>query len=63
MRVKNRQLKARVMDIEKRDEFVRIVRNAKQRKREWEIKVADKLKTLQNELDNRQTRINTACHE
>ncbi|MBO5232729.1 MAG: hypothetical protein J6B33_00250 [Prevotella sp.] len=51
------------MDIEKRDEFVRIVRNAKQRKREWEIKVADKLKTLQNELDNRQTRINTACHE
>lgn len=51
------------MDTVKRDEFIRIVRNAKQRKREWENKVADKLKEKQDELDNRKARINAVCHE
>ena len=43
------------------ENFLSILRRAKQRKREWDETVAARLQVMQRELDNRQELINTYC--
>ena len=43
------------------DNFLSILRRAKQRKREWEERVGARLEVMQRELDKREELINTYC--
>lgn len=37
------------------DDFINMIRRAKQRKHEWEKKVGEKLEVLQREIDTKKT--------
>ena len=43
------------------ENFLSILRRAKQRKREWEERVGARLEVMQRELDKREELINTHC--
>ena len=44
-----------------KENFLSILRRAKQRKKEWEERVGARLEVMQRELDKREELINTYC--